>query len=305
MDRTSEAALAPPDRVTSATISSELVGRPLSLWQRSLLYLAAGAVLVLALWVWLARPYTPGSRLGYDLGLVGGCMMLALLLYPLRKHWSRLHNFGSLRAWFIVHLVFGICGPLLVVFHTGFRLHSFNASVAFWCMVTVALSGGAGRYIYLRAYRNLSRSNALLWEYEGMMESSGDEIHPLDLVPHVRQWVEDYRRHPFARRSSWFEKLRRVFASRERGRRKSRRLRRVVVGALERHGRRMRWPAHKVAQEKQAINRLIVNYVQTVDDAVRLSFWERVFSTWHVLHAPAVYVLVVSAVAHVIAVHIY
>ena len=305
MDRTSEAALAPPDRVTSATISSELVGRPLSLWQRSLLYLAAGAVLVLALWVWLARPYTPGSRLGYDLGLVGGCMMLALLLYPLRKHWSRLHNFGSLRAWFIVHLVFGICGPLLVVFHTGFRLHSFNASVAFWCMVTVALSGGAGRYIYLRVYRDLSRSNALLWEYEGMMESSGDEIHPLDLVPHVRQWVEDYRRHPFARRSSWFEKLRRVFASRERGRRKSRRLRRVVVGALERHGRRMRWPAHKVAQETQAINRLIVNYVQTVDDAVRLSFWERVFSTWHVLHAPAVYVLVVSAVAHVIAVHIY
>ena len=253
----------------------------------------------------LDRPYTPGSRLGYDLGLVGGCMMLTLLLYPLRKHWSRLHNFGSLRAWFIVHLVFGICGPLLVVFHSGFRLPSFNASVAFWCMVTVAVSGGAGRYIYLRIYSNLARTNSLLWEYEGSMESTGDDIHPLDLVPRVRQWLEDYRRHPFARRSSWLEKSRRVFASRERGRRKSRRIRRQVVEALERHGKRMGWSAQKVAREKQTTNRLIVDYVRTVDAAAKLSFWERVFSAWHILHAPVVYVLVISAVAHVIAVHIY
>lgn len=291
--------------MSSATISSELVGRPLSPWQRILLYVAGGAVLALALWVWLARPYTPGSRLGYDLGLVGGCMTLALLLYPLRKHWRRLHNFGSLRAWFIVHLVFGICGPLLVVFHSGFRLHSFNASVAFWCMITVALSGGAGRYIYLRVYSNLSRTNALLWEYEGSMESTGEEIHPLDLVPRVRQWLEDYRRHPFTRRSSWFEKLRRVFASPKRGRRRSRRARRLVLEALKRHAKRMGWSAQKLAREERAVDQLVVDYVQTVDAAVRLSFWERVFSAWHILHAPVVYVLVISAVAHVVAVHVY
>jgi len=291
--------------MTSAAIPSELVGQPLSRWQRILLYAAAGAIFALALWVGLARPYTPGSRLGYDLGLVGGCMMVALLLYPLRKHWSRLHNFGSLRAWFIAHLVFGVCGPLLVVFHSGFRLHSFNASVAFWCMVTVALSGGAGRYVYLRVYGNLARTNALLWEYEGLMESTGEEIHPLDLVPRVRHWIEEYRRHPFTRRSSWFEKLRRVFAPANHGRRKSRRARRLVVEALERHAKRMRWPAHKLAREKQAVERLIVDYVQKVDAAAKLTFWERVLSAWHVLHAPVVYVLVVSAVAHVVAVHVY
>ena len=39
--------------MTSAAIPSELVGQPLSQWQRILLYLAAGAILGLALWVWL------------------------------------------------------------------------------------------------------------------------------------------------------------------------------------------------------------------------------------------------------------
>jgi hypothetical protein len=291
--------------MTTANISSELLGRPpLAPWQRFLLHVSAAAVLLLAVWVWMAHPYTSGSRLGYDLGLVGGCMMLVLLLYPLRKRWGRLQNFGSLRAWFVVHVVFGICGPLLVVFHSGFHLHSFNASVAFWCMIAVTLSGATGRYIYLHVYGNLSRTQAMLWEYEGAMESSG-ELHPFDLVPHAREWLEEYRRHPFARRSSWFEKLRRVFAGAKRGDRMARRVRRQVAEALDRHSHRMSWPAAKLAREKKAFDRLIRDYVHTVDEVVRLSFWERVFAGWHALHGPVVYVMVVSAVAHVVAVHVY
>ena len=290
--------------MTSATIPAELVGKPLSLWQRALVYASGTALLALAAWVATMRPYTPGSRIGYDLGLVGGLMMLALLLYPLRKHWGRLHNFGSLRAWFLVHLAFGIGGPLLILFHSGFRLHSFNASVAFWCMVMVALSGGMGRYVYLRVYGALTRTQTRLWELEGTMESHG-ELHPFDLAPRAREWLEQYRRHPFARRSSWLEKLGRVFARAGRGKRKARSARKQVAGALERHAKRERWSALKLAGEKQAIDGLIVDYVRAVDAAVKLTFWERVFAWWHVLHGPVVYVLVLSAVAHVVAVHAY
>ena len=48
-----------------------------------------------------------------------------------------------------------------------------------------------------------------------------------------------------------------------------------------------------------------MEYVHAVDAAVRLTFWERVFAWWHVLHSPVVYVLAVSAVVHVVAVHAY
>ena len=292
--------------MTTATIPAELLGRPLSLWQRILLYISVTAVVALALWVILEHPYAPGSRLGYDLGLAGGCMMLALLLYPLRKHWNRLHNAGSLRAWFTAHLVFGICGPLLVVFHSGFRLHSFNASVAFWCMVVVALSGGMGRYIYLHVYRRLAIVNATLWQLEGAMENhEKGVVPPLDLAPKAKEWLAEYRRHPFARRSSVIEKIAHAFAREGRGERLARPARAQAANALERHARRERWPAGTLAREQKALDGLVTRYVSAIDAVVRLSLWERVFRLWHLAHVPVVYILVISAVAHVVAVHVY
>jgi hypothetical protein len=35
------------------------------------------------------------------------------------------------------------------------------------------------------------------------------------------------------------------------------------------------------------------------------SAWERLFALWHVAHVPFVYILALSAVAHVVAVHAY
>jgi hypothetical protein len=292
--------------MSTATIPAELLGRPLSPWQRILLYVSVTALAGLALWVALEHPYTPGSRLGYDLGLAGGCMMLALLLYPLRKHWSRLHNAGSLRAWFLVHLAFGICGPLLVVFHSGFRLHSFNASVAFWCMVVVAVSGGMGRYIYLHVYRRLALLHATLWQLEGEMEPR-DKSHvpPLDLAPQAKEWLAEYRRHPFARRSGMLEKLAHAFARSGRGERLARPARAQAASALERHARRERWTSGRLAAERNALDKLIADYVRAIDSVVRHSVWERIFRLWHLAHVPFVYILVISALAHVVAVHVY
>ena len=53
---------------------------------RLALYVGVLLLGALAAWVSVERPYTSKSDLGYYLGLVGGCMMLSLLFYPLRKH---------------------------------------------------------------------------------------------------------------------------------------------------------------------------------------------------------------------------
>ena len=47
------------------------------------------------------------------------------------------------------------------------------------------------------------------------------------------------------------------------------------------------------------------DYLSSVQRAAQFATWERMFSWWHVLHVPLVYMLVLSAIAHVIAVHIY
>src|SRR5512146_1404996 len=52
-------------------------------------------------------PYTPGSPIGYRLGLIGALLMLVLLIYPLRKSWSMMSSWGPIRYWFHAHMVFG------------------------------------------------------------------------------------------------------------------------------------------------------------------------------------------------------
>ncbi|MGC2167217.1 MAG: hypothetical protein WA632_14520, partial [Gallionella sp.] len=55
----------------------------------------------------------PSEGIGYYFGYTGGVMMLLMLLYPLRKHAKFARNWGALRYWFMLHMVFGIGGPTL------------------------------------------------------------------------------------------------------------------------------------------------------------------------------------------------
>jgi hypothetical protein len=119
--------------------------------------------------------YKPGEGLGYNLGLVGGLMMLTLLLYSARKHLPFMQKFGKLKYWFRIHMILGVFGPTLVLFHTTFRLGSVNATIAFYCMILVAGSGLIGRFVYTRIHRGLYGSRSSLKEaHEELAGSSGE-----------------------------------------------------------------------------------------------------------------------------------
>jgi hypothetical protein len=292
--------------MNGAMISTELVGKALPPWQRALAYITLALLVAVAIWVVVAKPYTPGSKLGYNLGLVGGCLMLVLLLHPARKHWSRLHNVGTLRGWFAVHLVCGIVGPLLILFHSTFQLHSFNAAVAFWCMMVVVASGAAGRFAYLNVYRTLGERHAQLYDMEGRLDKRADKaVHAFDFAPQAREWLEEYRSTALGARSSWLRKLWRLVARRGAGARVTRRASEQAHRALTRIAKRERWAPLKLAGEQQALDGLIGDYMRGVDAAMRYAFWERALAWWHIAHGPLVIILVLSAVAHVVAVHLY
>jgi hypothetical protein len=50
---------------------------------------------------------------------------------------------------------------------------------------------------------------------------------------------------------------------------------------------------------------LIRHYVRAVQQVAQFGAYERLFSWWHMLHVPFLYMLVLSAIAHVVAVHMY
>jgi Fe-S-cluster-containing hydrogenase component 2 len=95
----------------------------------------------------LARvDYRPGCELAVRLGYIGSIVMFSGMLYPARRRIARFKNWGSERAWFDMHVLSGVIGPLFVLLHTAVKLDNW-VSLAFWSMVGTVLSGLAGRYL--------------------------------------------------------------------------------------------------------------------------------------------------------------
>jgi hypothetical protein len=57
--------------------------------------------------------------------------------------------------------------------------------------------------------------------------------------------------------------------------------------------------------ELKSVGGLIDEYLRAIDMTARMAFWERLLAGWAVAHIPVVYILTVSAIVHVVAVHIY
>ncbi|MBI5826464.1 MAG: hypothetical protein HZB22_01850 [Deltaproteobacteria bacterium] len=99
--------------------------------------------------------YEPGKGIWRALGWTGSAMMVLMMLYSLRKRLSFMRSFGSMRLWLSAHMFLGIIGPVLVTFHTTFKLHGIIAT-SFWCMIVTAVFGILGRYIYVQIPRGIS-----------------------------------------------------------------------------------------------------------------------------------------------------
>lgn len=50
---------------------------------------------------------------------------------------------------------------------------------------------------------------------------------------------------------------------------------------------------------------MLKGYLRELQDVAQFRAYERLFSLWHVLHVPFVFMLVFSAIVHVVAVHMY
>jgi hypothetical protein len=254
------------------------------------------ALLVIALvtlfgWHAMSQPgYSSGSRAGYNIGLAGAVLMLVLFLYPLRKHVRWLSVAGPLREWLNLHMLLGICGPLLILFHSRFQIGSANAAVAMASMSVVAGSGIVGRFIYTRIHHELRGSKLAAIELRAGLASALTRIQGGQSLPApAKQILDAYEAHA--------QQVPRGFLSRT--------LKFMFIG-LRRHAAsfriRRRLRGHP---EAGWISEQIDEYLSGLQRVAQFSIYERLFSLWHVLHIPLVVLLILSAVFHVIAVHMY
>lgn len=263
--------------------------------------------------------YKPGEELfdfGYNLGLAGGLMMLTLLFYPLRKRWKFLENFGFLPTWFKWHMVFGILGPLTIIFHSTYHVYipfihptgSINAAVAMYCMLLVSGSGTFGRFFYTKIHHGLYGRQATVNELRAGMEHTGDVKSIFNFAPNIEKALEEFRARAeqYAKVSGYgFINFARVgFEASSLSRRLSRELHEVMRNQARENNFNAQQEAGMEAlylEYREKINA----YLRAVRDAAQFHTYERLFSWWHIFHIPLVYMMVFSAIYHVYAVHAY
>lgn len=274
---------------------------------RDLWIYALVAALVLACWgVTRLRLYDTKSDLAYWMGVAGGSFMLLLLSYPMRKHLRFMHGWGRAKIWFVVHMVLGISGPLLILLHSNFEIGSLNAGVAFYSMVLVAVSGVVGRFLYLHVHRNLSGERESLAQLKATLDADNTAASRLDLVPNVFDRCRQFELYALERRKLGAAGILHVMiVVRVRRWQTSlacrAELRRRLVMAAHANG----WSRRRMNQRLKGARKIIDNYLLTAQRVAMFGAWEKLFRLWHVIHIPFVYILVLSAIAHVVAVHVY
>lgn len=258
---------------------------------------------------WLLRDralISPEDGIGYWLGIIGGSMMLVLLLYPLRKRIRALRFLGQTKHWFRIHMILGVLGPVLVLFHSNFHLGSFNSRVALYCMLAVAGSGVVGRHIYARIHVGLYGDKTSLEELrlqlsgslkksEGMTSFLPDFSAKLQALSEEAQGDSVTGSLSTAASMTWAVRKYFVWFS----------LRRTARVEIAERAASSESVAANVDKLREATSTYTRNFVRLVGRVAQFTLYERLFSLWHVLHMPLFFMMVISALLHVLAVHMY
>lgn len=258
---------------------------------------------------WLVRDHefvTPKHGLGYWLGITGGSMMLFLLIYPLRKRFRILQVLGATKHWFRMHMVFGLIGPLLILYHSNFHLGSVNGRVSLYCMLLVAGSGIIGRHFYAGIHRGLYGRKTNLRELQQDLARAMDNSHGLaKIMPKLVARLEvlsaelqgDAIRQTVGFRRSLRWTLTHTFV----------RLSLLMTARRELRAASLASPI--IAGNRKEIWQVAAHYVREftvlTGRVAQFSLYERLFGLWHILHLPIFFLMVLSAIVHVLAVHMY
>lgn len=244
--------------------------------------------------------------LGYALGVIGSLLILTLLLYPLRKRFKFLKILGQVRNWFRVHMILGVVGPIAVLYHSNFSFGSVNSTAALIAMLIVAGSGLIGRFLYQKVHHGLFGRKANLKELLGQVKLTTEHTGgAAQFVPDLLQLLSSYDREVLKPPKSLMQcvtlPVRLTFQTHK----GYRRIVRHIAMRLEAQSH----ISPVVMQHRDRLLKLTSGFVKEhlyrVRRVATFVAYERLFALWHKVHLPFFYLLLVTAVVHVIAVHTY
>jgi len=170
----------------------------------------------------------------------------------------------------------------------------------------VAGSGIVGRFIYTKIHHGLYGRQATLRERQAHLGLSGESVKSkFHFAPRTEERLRALEAYSAGEARHGFLGVRRSLAVAIRVRwvywRSMREVRRILSrAAVER-----RWAPEERVRRIRIAGRMLQVYLRELQEVAQFRTYERLFSLWHVLHVPFVFMLVLSAVVHVLAVHMY
>lgn len=303
-EKSDQAKSLPSNQAQSPLAAKQVSKAELSkLASRTEMFVAVGLyVFVVALFItgralYDDRYYTPEEGLGYWLGLVGGVMMLLALFYTAFKYVAALRTRAVMKRWLTIHIFFGVTGPVLVLVHSTFHVGSLNGGVALVSMLLVLMSGIMGRFLYSKTHYGLGGRKARVKDLQEMLKLAGHKIKSerLDrftesvLIHKQTLGYTIWDLFTFGWRSRWL-----YFRTTET-------MRIHLVQLAEQNN----WNNATLRQKRREFKRQLRAYIETLRKVALFKVYERFFAFWRNAHVPLLYLLLMSGVVHVIAVHMY
>ena len=250
--------------------------------------------------------FVAGDDVGYWIGVVGSVMMLLLFSYPLRKYFRFAHGWGNIKGWFMLHMILGVAGPLLVLLHSTFRIGSLNAGVALYSMIIVAVSGVIGRFLQSRVNRGLDGEQT---DFKSLQARAGldqeDARSRLAFAPKVEARLKAFEQRELDSSEGWLTSARRVFWLPMLQLKVYRDCAVELDALLPKMAKAQHWSDADLVRRRSKAKKLVDQYLNSVVRVAQYSAYSKLFGLWHIAHIPFVYLLIFTALVHVYAVHVY
>jgi len=281
-------------------ISQNLIFTPLRVLRTNFFMICVTAV-VLSGWTRREDNYISAETgAGYILGIIGGSLMLILLLYPISKRSKFLSRLIPLRYWFGIHMFLGIVGPVMILFHSNFQLGSLNSSIALFSMLLVAISGLVGRYIYTHIHHGLYGSRISIDELKKEMEDNHTELLQIFTMNEQLRVNLDAME---AKVSQSYAGLAKSLGHVIYIAYNVKRVRVKVSQLLHKYNKASN--AGTSSSRNKIVMQSFKRYTLALRKVAAFNVYERLFSYWHILHMPLFIMMIVTAVVHIFAVHMY
>jgi hypothetical protein len=205
-------------------------------------------------------------------------------------------------------MVFGILGPALIMFHSTFHIGSVNAGVALICMLLVSGSGIFGRFFYTKIHHGLYGRQASLNDRRSKMEQAGDVKSMFHFAPDIERQLDEFRLRAERGATAGRLGLRNFISIGVQSWFLSRWLVRELHKVMYAQAREKQWSESQMVRLHEMYAEYaehIRAYVKGLKEVSQFHTYERLFSLWHIFHIPLVYMMVFSAIFHVVAIYMY